>query len=89
MKNKDIPIMLGVGDIPNKVAVGMKNNKMGGFDVMILGINNGDINILDGRLYTTLHFCKMETLDLFIKCLVDTKKLWLQSEAEMVESEEA
>ena len=30
MKNKDIPIMLGVGDIPNKVAIGMKNILVGG-----------------------------------------------------------
>lgn len=82
MKRNDLPIILGVGDIPNKVAIGMKNNSIGGFDVMILGINNGDINSLDGRSYTTLHFCKMETLDNFIKCLQDTKKLWLQSEAE-------
>lgn len=39
-------------------------------------------NALDGRLYATLHFSTLESLDTTIRCLQNTKKLW---EAELEE----
>lgn len=54
---------------------------------MILGLNDDhpDVNVctkdelrnaLDGRLYTTLHFSTLKSLDATIRCLQNTKKLW-------------
>lgn len=87
MAKRNSPIILGAGEKPNKVAVGIKSISGLGYDVMILGLRgksdyeNGDseealIEALDGKEYATLRFCKMEALDAFIKCLQGTKKLW-------------
>jgi hypothetical protein len=89
MADRNYPIILGNkrDGKPNKLVLGMKSKSMGGYDVMVLGMKDKNsytddcsdktlADSLDGRVYTTLHFCTMEALDKMIKCLQDTRKLW-------------
>lgn len=88
MNNKNYPIILGnkPDGIPTKVIVGIKSQMGSGMDVMILGLKDGSnlidgcdkqlIQCLDGRLYTTLHFCDIEALDKMINVFQKTKELW-------------
>lgn len=87
MARRNYPIVLGSGEKPNKVVVGVKAGMGAGYDVMILGMKDGNdyrkgcneeelADALDGREYATLRFCTMESLDTFIKLLQNTKKLW-------------
>lgn len=89
MKNRNYPIILGTkrNGLPTKVGIGIKSKLGSGYDFMILGLNDEhpDVNTctkkelgnaLDGRLYATLHFSTLESLDATIRCLQDTKKLW-------------
>lgn len=89
MKDRNYPIILGTkrNRLPTKVGIGIKSKLGSGYDFMILGLNGDhpDVNTctkkelgnaLDGRLYATLHFSTLESLDATIRCLQDTKKLW-------------
>ena len=88
MNNKNYPIILGnkPDGIPTKAILGIKSQMGSGMDVMILGLKDGSdlvddcdeqlIQCLDGRLYTTLHFCDIEALDKMIDVLQKTKGLW-------------
>lgn len=89
MKDRNYPIILGTkrNGLPTKVGLGIKSKLGSGYDFMILGLNDNypDVhtctkeelgNALDGKLYTTLHFSTIESLDAMIHCLQDTKKLW-------------
>lgn len=89
MSDKNYPIIIGnhPEGKPTKLAVGTKSQMGAGYDVLILGLKDGHKytdecsdkilrESLDGRLYTTLHFCNLEALDRMIQCLQDTKALW-------------
>lgn len=89
MKARNYPIILGTkrNGLPTKVGLGTKSKFGSGYDFMILGLNDDhtDVNTcskeelrsaLDGRLYTTLHFSTLKSLDATIRCLQNTKKLW-------------
>lgn len=95
MKERNYPIILGTkrNGLPTKVGLGIKSKLGSGYDFIILGLNDNhpDVNTcpkeelrsaLDGRLYATLHFSTLESLDTTIRCLQNTKKLW---EAELEE----
>lgn len=93
--DRNYPVILGTkrNGLPTKVGLGMKSKLGSGYDFMILGLHDDhpDVNTctkkelgnaLDGRLYATLHFSTLESLDTTIRCLQNTKKLW---EAELEE----
>ena len=88
MNDKNYPIILGnkPNGTPTKVILGIKSQMGSGMDVMILGLKDGSnlvddcdeqlMQSLDGRLYTTLHFCDIDALDKMIDVLQKTKELW-------------
>lgn len=89
MKDRNYPVILGLkkDGKPTKIGLGTQVKNGSSYDVMILGLkeNAPDITTctqkelaeaLDGRVYTTLRFCNLESLNSMIELLQNTKKLW-------------
>lgn len=89
MRRDNLPIMIGMKDTCTKVMIGIKSDKLGGYDAHIVRLKENKpydvvnamthkelIENLSGQVCCTLHFCTKKGLEDMIKGLEDIRDEW-------------